>query len=284
MKPILRVDSHHHVWDLAVRDQPWTAQLPVLRRSFGFSELSPQLRDHHIDGTVLVQTINVAEETPELLLLAAREPMVLGVVGWVDLTAPDVADRIAMLREAPGGQHLVGIRHQVQGELDPRWLCRPTVRQGLAAVADAELVYDLLVIPSQLNAAVETVAAVPGLRFVLDPGGKPRISDHEFEPWRSLIRRLACYENVTCKLSGLVTQADATAWTIDQLCPYADILIEVFGPQRLMFGSDWPVCLLAASYAQVLSVASELTAGLSQTDKESVFGGTASRWYGLVKR
>jgi L-fuconolactonase len=282
MNATLRVDAHHHVWDLTVRDQPWTTELPPLRRSFGFAGLCPALQAHDVDGTVVVQTITVAEETPELLDLATREPMVLGVVGWVDLAAPDVADRLAELRAAPGGRRLAGIRHQVQEEPDPRWLCRPDVRRGLATVADAGLAYDLLVTPRQLDAAIETVAALPELRFVLDHAGKPRIRDRELEPWRDPIGQLARHANVTCKLSGLVTEADPAAWTVDDLRPYADTLFDAFGPERLMFGSDWPVCLLAASYDQVIIAAEELTAGLSGAERAAIFGGTAARAYGLA--
>jgi L-fuconolactonase len=231
---------------------------------------------------VLVQTITVAAETPELLDLAAREPMVLGVVGWVNLAAPGVAERLAQLRASAGGQWLAGIRHQVQEEPDPRWLCRPDVRRGLAAVCEAGLAYDLLLTPPQLDAAIETVAALPELRFVLDHAGKPPIRDRELEPWRDRIGQLARYGNVTCKLSGLVTEADPAAWTVDDLRPYADTLLDAFGPERLMFGSDWPVCLLAASYDQVTIAAEELTAGLSGAERAAVFGGTAARAYGLA--
>lgn len=282
MNATLRVDAHHHVWDLKVRDQPWTAGLPPLRRSFDFDDLCPHLRAHDIDGTVLVQTVSVAEETPELLYLAARRPAVLGVVGWVDLAAPGVADELAALRAAPGGQRLVGIRHQVQGEPDPRWLCRPAVRRGLAAVAGAGLAYDLLITPEQLDAAIETVCALPGLGFILDHAAKPRIRHREIRPWRDLIGRLARHGNVTCKLSGLVTEADTAAWTAEDLCPFTDALLDAFGAQRLMFGSDWPVCLLAASYDQVISAAEELTAGLSAAERAAVFGGTAARAYRLA--
>jgi L-fuconolactonase len=281
MNAILRVDAHHHVWDLTVRDQPWTTELPPLRRSFGFAELRPHLQTHDVDGTVLVQTITVAEETPELLDLATREPMVLGVVGWVHLAAPGVADRLAELRAAPGGQRLVGIRHQVQEEPDPRWLCRPDVRRGLAAVADAGLAYDLLITPPQFDAAIETVAALPELRFVLDHAGKPRIRDRELEPWRDLIGQLARHANVTCKLSGLVTEADWEQWTPATLEPYWRVVLDAFGPSRILFGSDWPVALLASSYQRWVETVTEWVAPLSESERKAIWGGTASRVYSL---
>jgi L-fuconolactonase len=276
-----RVDAHHHVWDLAVRDQPWTAELPALRRSFALADLRPHLDAHGITRTIVVQTITVAEETPELLSLAAAEPVVAGVVGWVDLTAPDVPDRLATLRALPGGDALVGVRHQVQEEPDPRWLCRPDVRRGLAAVAAAGLVYDVVITPDQLPATVDTVRALPELTFVLDHAGKPRIRAGELEPWRGHIADLGRCDNVTVKLSGLVTEAGLETWTVADLRPYAQALLESFGPSRMMFGSDWPVCLLAAQYDEVIMAAEQLTAQLSQSERDAVFGGTGSRIYGL---
>ena len=275
-----RIDAHHHVWDLAVRDQPWTADLPPLRRSFALSDVQPALAANHFDRTVIVQTITVADETPELLGIAAAEPIVAGVVGWVDLTARDVPTRLAALRAQPGGETLVGIRHQVQGESDPRWLCRPDVRRGLAAVAEAGLAYDLLVVPSQLAAAVETVQFLPQLRFVLDHAAKPDIAHGALDPWRAQIAALGARPNVAAKLSGLVTETDT--WTVDRLRPYADVLIEAFGAERIMFGSDWPVCLLAASYDEWVAAAGELTSGLSASERAAVFGGTAAHWYRLA--
>ncbi|HTF49598.1 MAG TPA: amidohydrolase family protein [Pseudonocardia sp.] len=279
-----RVDAHHHVWDLAVRDQPWTAGLPALRRSFALAELEPELRREGIDATVLVQTVDVPEETPELLALAAKHPVIAGVVGWVDLTAPDVADRIAELVAGPGGRRLVGIRHGVQGEPDPRWLCRDDVRRGLAAVADAGLVYDLLVVPVQLPAAVETVRALPGLRFVLDHAGKPMIAQGERAGWAADIAALGAEDNVAVKLSGLVTEADLDNWSIDDIRPYAEDVLAAFGPERTMYGSDWPVCLLAADYPRVAGLARALIAGLSEVERDAVLGGTAARWYRLDPR
>ena len=163
-----RIDAHLHVWDLGVRPQPWTTGMTELERSFSLADVRPALAVNHFDAAIVVQTVTVPDETPELLALAAREPVVGGVVGWTDLTDPDVATRLAALAAAPGGASLVGIRHQVQDEPDPRWLCRRDVRRGLAAVADAGLAYDLLIRPLQLPAAVETAAELPQLRFVLD--------------------------------------------------------------------------------------------------------------------
>jgi L-fuconolactonase len=268
------VDAHHHVWDLAVREQPWiTPALEPIRRSFGVEELAAAAVG--IDATVVVQTVSDPTETSELLAL--DHPLIAGVVGWIDLTAPDAEERLAALRS----ERLVGIRHQVQDEPDPRWLCRPDVRAGLRAVAAEGLVYDLLTVPAQLEAAIETVRALPELRFVLDHLSKPPIASGELEPWATRIRALAAHENVACKLSGMVTEAAWSSWTVDDLRPYAEVVLEAFGPARVMFGSDWPVCLLAAGYDEVLGAAEQLTAGLSVAECSDVFGGTARRIYTL---
>ena len=230
---------------------------------------------------MLVQTITEAEETPDLLALAAEHELIAGVVGWVDLTADDVAGALGALRELPGGDRLVGIRHQVQGEPDPEWLCRADVRRGLRAVADAGLAYDLLTIPVQLPAAVATVRALPDLRFVVDHLSKPPIASGELEPWATQMRALAEHDNVACKLSGMVTEADWAAWDVADLRPYAETVLGAFGAERVMFGSDWPVCLVAASYDAVAGAAAALTASLSGAERAAVFDGTARRVYGL---
>ncbi|MFJ4875472.1 amidohydrolase family protein [Streptomyces sp. NPDC088745] len=277
------VDAHHHVWDLSVRDQDWITgpRLAPLRRDFLVSDLLPEARAAGVDATVLVQTVTVADETPELLALAAAHELIAGVVGWTDLTSDGVADELARLRALPGGPALVGVRHQVQAEPDPRWLLREDVGRGLAAVAAAGLAYDLVVVPGQLAAAAEAAAAHPGLTFVLDHLGKPPIARGGPEPWAALVRELAALPNVVCKLSGMVVEADWDHWRTDDLRPYAEVVLDAFGPERLMYGSDWPVCRLAATYAQVLDVARELTAGLSDAERAQVFGGTAARVYGV---
>lgn len=275
------VDAHHHVWDLDARDQPWlaAAAMAPIRRTFDVADLAAVARPGGVTATVAVQTVTVAEETPELLALADETDLVAAVVGWVDLTTASVADDLAALRDAPGGRWLRGIRHQVQGEPDPRWLVRRDVHRGLAAVGAEGLVYELLTLPHQLPAAIEAVGALPGVRFVLDHCAKPPIAAGEISSWAGDMRRLARHDNVVCKLSGLVTEADWAQWTVDDLRRYVDVVVDAFGPSRLMFGSDWPVCLLAATYAGVLDAARQLTAGLSAAERRAVFGGTARDVY-----
>ncbi|MEU3410731.1 amidohydrolase family protein [Streptomyces sp. NPDC006658] len=279
----MTVDAHHHVWDLTVRDQDWLhgPGLAPLRRDFLLTDLEPEARAAGIGATVLVQTVTVPEETPELLALAAGHDLVAGVVGWTDLTRPDIADELARLRALPGGALLKGIRHQVQSEPDPEWLLRPDVLRGLAAVADAGLVHDLVVLPHQLPACARAAALLPGLTFVLDHLGKPPVATGAREPWATRLRALAALPNTVAKLSGLVTEAAPGARTADALRPYADIALDAFGPGRLMYGSDWPVCTRAASYAEVLHTARELTARLAEAERTALFEATAARVYAL---
>ncbi|MDT0316799.1 amidohydrolase family protein [Streptomyces millisiae] len=279
-----RIDAHHHVWDLARRPHHWLdgPESAAIRRTFGLGDLAGQAAAAGVTGTVLVQVLPDLAETAEFLALAAGSELVAGVVGWVDLTEGDaVTERLAALRSGPGGELLVGVRHLVQGEPDDRWLCRPDVRRGLAAVAAAGLSYDLLVLPHQLPAAVDTVRALPGLSFVLDHLAKPPIAAGVTHPWAGLLRELAGAPNVYAKLSGLVTEADHAGWTVAALRPYAETALAAFGPGRLMFGSDWPVCLLAASYGEVVAAAEDLTAALTPAERAEVFGGVAARAYRL---
>ncbi|MFF5212993.1 amidohydrolase family protein [Streptosporangium sp. NPDC000396] len=277
------IDTHHHVWDLAVRPQEWIIgeTLAPLARSFSAGDLEPEARAAGVTATVVVQTVCVPEETPELLALAADSDLIAGVVGWTDLTAPDIADTLAALREEPGGEHLVAIRHQVQEERDPWWLLRQDVRRGLLAVAAAGLAYDLVVKPHQLPAAITAAAGLTGLTFVLDHLGKPPVATGALTPWADDLRRLAALPNTVCKLSGLVTEATPRTWRIGDLRPYADTALEAFGPQRLMFGSDWPVSTLEAGYEDVVRIADRLTQALSPDEKDAVFRRNAARVYAL---
>lgn len=275
------IDAHHHVWDLAVRDQGWIAgpEMAAIRRSFSVADLRPLAREAGVTATVLVQTVTDPAETPELLAVAAADPLVAGVVGWTDLTAPGVAGALARLAALPGGAHLAGIRHQVQSEPDPDWLTRPAVLRGLRAVAGAGLRYDLVIRPHQLPAAAAAADAVPGLAFVLDHAGKPDVCG-DLGPWEAGLRALAARPNVTCKLSGLVTEAPPGT-PPGAFGRVADVVLDAFGAARVMVGSDWPVCLLRGSYGSVLDLARTLTAGLGAPERAAVLGGTAARVYGL---
>jgi L-fuconolactonase len=275
------VDAHHHLWDLTVRDQAWTGDLPSLRRSFHLSELAPLAAAAGVTATVLVQTIHAVDETPEMLEIADSSDLVAGVVGWTDVTVPTFGERLSDLLSGPGGRCLVGIRHQVQELPDGDWLTELETLRGLRQLASAGLAFDLIVRADQLPACVAAAREVPELSFVLDHLGKPRIAAHELEPWATHIRTLAESPNVSCKLSGMVTETDVANWKVADLRPYAEVVLEAFGPDRLMFGSDWPVSTLGADYAQVVDAAMELTAELSETEREAVFGGTATRIYGL---
>ena len=276
------VDAHHHFWDPGRADYPWlTDELATIRRPFGPDDLAPLLGSAGVDATVLVQTRSSLDETREFLATAAAVPFIRGVVGWVDLTDPAVGDVIAALRDGPGGDRLVGIRHQVHDEPDPAWLLREDVRRGIRAVADADLVYDLLVRSRELPAARKIVASMPDARFVVDHLAKPLVRDGELEPWAELVASFGPFANACWKLSGLVTEADWERWTPANLAPYVDHALNVLGPGRLIFGSDWPVCLLAAQYATVLATARQLTAGLSETERAAVFGQNARTVYGF---
>jgi L-fucono-1,5-lactonase len=273
------VDAHHHLWDPAHRDYPWMGdELAAIRRRFDAGDLKPLIDANGIDHTVVVQTVSSLEETSEFLQAAADNEFIAGVVGWVDLTDRSVAKTLAGLKRSQGGTFLVGIRHQVHDEPDPKWLLREDVQRGIAEVGEAGLVYDVLVRTRELPAALETVKRHPRMRFVIDHAAKPRIAaGARDEAWEKGLAPLADHANVTCKLSGLVTEADWKAWTPGQLEPYVRRVLEWFGPERCMFGSDWPVCLLAAPYGDVVEAMRSITG-----DDANVFGETATRVYGLT--
>ncbi|MFC4079962.1 amidohydrolase family protein [Amycolatopsis samaneae] len=275
------IDAHHHLWDPARRDYPWMAgpALDPVRRPYTVDDLRAVTGAAGVHATVLVQTVSAVEETAEFLAAAKAEPVIAGVVGWIDLTAPDVADTLAELAEKGP---LVGIRHQVENEDDADWLLRPDVRRGLAAVGAAGLAYDLLVTVAQLPAARRAVEALPDQRFVLDHAAKPPIAAGGWQPWAAEVAALAARENVCCKLSGLVTEADWAAWRVGHLSRYAEHVLETFGPARLVFGSDWPVCELAASYEVVVDTAVALTGSLSDSERLAVFEHNARTLYGLT--
>ena len=277
------VDAHHHLWDPARRQYPWmTGPAAPLRRRYGVEDLRAVAAAAGVTATVAVQAAMDEAETVELPAAAQDSGgLIAPVVGWVDLTAEDVAARIAGLRAQPGGERLAGIRHQVHDEPDPAWLDRRDVRRGLAAVAAAGLPYDLLLFPAHLPAAVRAAEALPRLTLVLDHGAKPPIAAGAWEPWSTDLAALAAHGQVHAKLSGLVTEAPWDRWRDAGVERYASRLLELFGPARLMLGSDWPVCTLAASYAEVLGLAQRALAGLAEAERAEVLAGTATRVYGL---
>ena len=276
------IDAHHHFWDPRIAAYPWmTGSYEPLRKPYGPSDLAPLLEEVGVTVTIAVQARQELDETLFLLEMANRTSWVAGVVGWVDVTRADVAETIARIREGEHGNRLVGIRHLVHDEPDPEWLLRDDVLRGLSAVAEAGLVYDLLVRARELPAATEVAHRLPGLRFVLDHLAKPPISTHQIEPWASAVGEIASLPNVTCKVSGLVTEADWSSWRLADLTPYIAKAVELFGADRLMWGSDWPVCTLAATYSKVFETVVEVLTPLVGDDLESILGGCAASTYGL---
>lgn len=276
------VDAHHHFWDPATADYPWlTEELAAIRRPFGPTDLAPLVAAAGISATVLVQTRSSLPETEAFLAIAAESPFVRGVVGWVDLRDPAVDDTIARLRAGPGGARLVAIRHQVHDEPDPDWLGRADVRRGIAAVGRAGLAYDLLVRARELPAARALVGALPNVRFVVDHLAKPAIRAGADPAWMDALAAFGDQPNVWWKLSGLVTEAEWRSWRPADLQPFVDRVLGIAGPNRILFGSDWPVCLLAAPYDAVLATARSLIAGLSPGEQAAILGATAHAVYRL---
>jgi L-fuconolactonase len=286
------IDAHHHVWDLSAHAQPWLDSgeaLAPLRRVFSLAELAPQAAAAGVVGTVVIQTITEPAETPELLALARDEPLVAAVVGWADLAAAAVADALDDLRALPGGGYLAGIRHPLLTEPDADWLAGPDVRRGLTAVGAAGLTFDLVLHPGQLPGAVRAASSLPELTFVLDHLGNVDVEAGLDESWAAAFQELAALPNTVCKLSGILSVAGGLGVadgdlerSVARLRPYVDLALECFGPARLMFGSDWPVCTLSASYDEVVAAAVVLTRELSGPEQAAILAGTASSVYRLA--
>lgn len=256
--------------------------LAAIRRRYGPGEMAPLLTANGVDRTVLVQTVSSLDETREFLATAASTDFVAGVVGWVDLTDPRVSVTLSDLRAGAGGGLLVGIRHQVHDEPDPGWLLREDVQRGIRSVGEAGLVYDLLVKTRELPAAVALARRFPDSRFVLDHIAKPRISAGPRDPeWEQAMAPLADCANVYCKLSGMVTEANWAIWAPEDLFPYISHALDWFGAERCIFGSDWPVCLLAADYGRVINALKLAVENLNPSDKDAVLGKNATRLYKL---
>ena len=275
----MKIDSHHHFWKFDPAEFGWISdRMSVLRSDYLPADLKQEIERVGIDGVVSVQARQTLEETNWLLELADKHPFLRGVVGWVPLAAPDVRKQLEAFANRP---KLKGIRHIVQDEPDESFILRDDFNAGIRALADSGLAYDLLIFERHLPQAIEFVDRHPKQLFVLDHLAKPRAKDHEVEPWRTNIRRIAERENVFCKLSGLLTEADWKDWTEGQLSVYLGTVLDAFGPRRVMFGSDWPVCLLASSYERWHGVVSRFCEKLSADEQARVFGGTAIEAYRL---
>jgi len=276
-----RIDSHQHFWRYTPAEYGWIDDaMAVLRRDFLPADLRPELEAAGLTGCIAVQTRQTLAETRFLLELAHHHKEIRGVVGWVDLLAADVE---AQLREFTRNKHFVGVRHIAQAESDPRFLvCEPFLH-GIAALSTTDLVYDVLVYPHQLPAAVELAQRFPGQRFVLDHLGKPDLRRADLGEWARQVKALAGSANVACKLSGLVTEADWHQWSPATLRPSFDVVLAAFGPGRLLFGSDWPVCLCASDYRRWFDTVQGWLADLAEAERAAVLGGNAVRTYHLPK-
>ncbi len=275
----MRIDSHQHFWVYNPSEYGWIDEsMTALRRNFLPSDLRPELDNAGFQGCVAVQARQTLEETSWLLQLGGESPFILGVVGWVDLRSIEVRSTLSTLAKNP---KLVGVRHIVQSEPDDRFMLEPEFLRGVALLEEFDLAYDILIYAKHLPVAAEFVRRFPRQRFVLDHLAKPQIKDRQFHPWTEGIRALARFPNVHCKLSGMVTEAEWGEWKVEDLRPYLDVAWECFGPDRLMIGSDWPVCTVAAPYSRTMAAVKEYLAGRTTEVNEKVLGGNVHQFYKL---
>lgn len=275
----VRIDSHQHFWDLAKFPYPWMPPSPnVLRRNYLPADLKPVLDANRFDGCVTVQATMHPGEATWMLELADANPFIKGVVGWVDLTGADLPKTLDGLQRHPKFR---GVRHPVHDEPDANWLLRADVVQGLKELERRDIPYDLLLKPPHLPVVPKLVERVPELRMVVDHIAKPLIAQKTMEPWARDIAALAKLPTIWVKLSGMITEADRNSWRPPDLAPYLHHVYQLFGPDRLMFGSDWPVCLLAGSWKQVLAAFTQCVGPLKQDARDKLLGGTAAKFYGL---
>lgn len=276
---MMKIDSHQHFWKYNPTRDAWiTDAMSVLKRDFLPEDLATEYEANGIDASVAVQASQSEEETLFLLELAKGNPRIAGVVGWIDLSSPQVNECLQFFSSY---KKLRGFRHIAQAEPDDRFLMGPDFLRGISQLKQFNFTYDILIYPKQLPAAIDLVSKFPGQRFVIDHLAKPEIKSFDTKFWTAHIRRIAESPNVYCKLSGLVTEADWKNWKAADFKPYLDVAFDAFGTARLMFGSDWPVCLLAASYAQVKQVIDDRLSAGTSAQKENIFGRNAIRFYGL---
>ncbi len=276
----MRLDSHQHFWKYNPAHQVWmTDQMTVLKRDYLPEELQPLLKEVQVEGTIAVQARQMVEETDWLLELSEKHDFIKGVVGWVDLRSPKLRQQLEKYARHP---KLVGVRHVVHDEVDDNFMLLPEFRRGLAQLHEFDLTYDLLLFPRHLPVAMKLVAEFPDQPFVLDHIAKPDIRHGSVSPWKEDLKRLAEYSNVYCKLSGMVTEARWKRWQSKDFQPYLDILIEAFGSDRLMIGSDWPVCALSGDYVSTMRVVMDYVRQFPAEVGENILGENCSRFYHLL--
>ena len=279
----MRIDSHHHVWDLSVREQGWMVgeALNPIKRNFSINDLRQAITGCGIDKTVVVQTVTNYDETPELLELADTDDLVAGVVGFLKIDAEDAIAHLDSYQSLRGFKYLVGIRDIAHDYEDVKYLSKPQVIKNVQELGKRGLVYDLLTKTPHMRAAIDLVKACPNTKFVLDHISKPYIAKADMQPWADQITELASFENVVVKVSGLFTEADWKNWKKEDFWPYLDHITKSFTPNRMMFGSDWPVCLLAATYKQSIDLVEEFISKFSVSEKNAFWAGTANKAYSL---
>jgi L-fuconolactonase len=275
----MRIDSHQHFWKYDETRDSWiTPDMGVIQRNFLPEDLKPILRENKIDGSVVVQSDQSKEENIFQLANGLQHDFIKGVVGWVDFEDEALEDKLAYYQEF---KKMKGFRHVLQAEQQRDFMLRPGFKRGIGKLKSFGYTYDILIFPDQLNHTIEFVKSFPDQPFVLDHLAKPYIKDQNIDGWRSDIKKLASFQNVFCKISGMVTEARWKGWTREDFSPYLDVAVEAFGTSRLMYGSDWPVCLVAASYEQVLGLAKEFFSGFSEHEQDLIFGNNAARFYKL---
>ena len=282
----MRIDSHHHLWDLSIRPQEWMVGdgMEPVKRNFDTTDLRSAIEGTGVEKTILVHATTTHAETYELLALADVDPTIVGVVGWLQIDSADAIKECEKYLQAPGASYLKGIRDVAQDLPDSNYLAKPQSIATVRELGKMGLTYDILTKTPELQAAIDLVQACPDVQFVLDHISKPYIAKGELEPWKSLITKLASFENVSCKISGMVTEAKWNAWDLSDFAPYVDHIIESFSPQRLMFGSDWPVALLAApSYSEVVHLAEDLTVKFTEKENELFWRNNALSAYKITK-
>jgi len=277
----MRIDSHQHFWKVARGDYHWMSPaVSVLCRDYLPEDLQPLLEKNHINKTVLVQAAQTREETDFLLDLADQHDFIAGVIGWLDLESPNFGGDLELLSKRP---KFLGIRPMLQDLTDDDWILRPQVMESLKLIAQLDLPFEFLTYTRHLPHILKALETTPGLRAVVDHVSKPEIKNQKFDPWQSLMAEVARHPNVYCKLSGMITEADHQTWTVEDLRPYVEHVVKCFGFERVMYGSDWPVCLLAGSYDRVVgALQAILEPQLNQQRETAVFGGNAAHFYKLT--